>query len=121
MPAILYIPLILVGGMLVGVLASFSGLGGGIIMVPALIFAGFTAQKAAGTSLFAILIICFSAIFAHGRYGNIDWRTGLLLGAGGIIGAQLGAYLLQHLSSDLFRKVFALLLIGFAVYLFFKK
>lgn len=111
----------LIGGMLVGVFASFSGLGGGIIMVPALIFAGYTAHKAAGTSLLAILIICCSAIIAHSRYGNVDWRTGILLGVGGIAGAQLGALLLNYVPADIFRKIFALLLIAFSVYLFIKK
>lgn len=90
-------------------------------MVPALIMAGFTAQKAAGTSLLAILIICLSAILAHGRYGHIDWRTGLLLGGGGIIGAQIGAYLLHHMPAETFRKLFAALLIAVAFYLIMKK
>ena len=51
-------------GILVGVGASFSGLGGGFLMVPLLIFLGYTAQEAVGTSFLAILVIAISALIA---------------------------------------------------------
>jgi uncharacterized membrane protein YfcA len=108
-------------GVLVGIGAAFSGLGGGFLIVPFLIFLGYTAQKAVGTSFMAILIISISALFAHNRFANVDYKTGIWLGIGGIIGAQLGAYLVEQVSTATFKKVLAFVLLGLAIYIFFKK
>ena len=112
---------IIAGGVIVGMSASFTGLGGGFLMVPLLLFLGFTAQKAVGTSFVGILVIAVSALIAHGRMGNIDYKYGLLLGLGGIIGAQIGARFLEDVPTELFKKIFAVILIGLAIYLFVKK
>ena len=108
-------------GIGVGIGASFTGLGGGFLMIPILLYIGFSAQKAVGTSFLAILVISISALFAHGKMANVDYRAGALLGIGGILGAQIGARLLQHVSTEGFKKIFALVLVGLAFYLFFKK
>lgn len=113
--------LFLITGVVVGIVAAFSGLGGGIITVPFLLFMGFSAQKAVGTSFLAILIIAVSALFAHNRFANLDFRTGLLIGVGGIVGAQIGAYLVENISTPYFKKIFALLLVIIACYIFFKR
>jgi len=113
-------PLLILIGLGVGVAAAFTGLGGGIIMVPLLLGLGYEAQKAVGTSFLAILIISVSALAAHGRLANVDWKMGLLLGVGGIVGAQIGARLVEHVSTAGFRKVFAVLLVGVGVYFFAK-
>jgi hypothetical protein len=112
--------LMLLAGVGVGIGASFSGLGGGFLMVPLLLFLGYSAQKAVGTSFLAILVISASALLAHNKLANVDYRTGILLGIGGIAGAQIGARLLEHVSTANFKKIFALILIGLATYLFFK-
>ncbi len=108
-------------GILVGIFASFTGLGGGLIMIPILLYLGFTAQKAVGTSFVGILVISISALIAHNKLANVDFKYGILLGLGGIIGAQVGARLLEHVPADSFKKIFAVLLAGFAIYLFVKK
>ncbi len=108
-------------GVAVGVGAAFSGLGGGFLMVPLLLYLGYAAQKAVGTSFLAILIISVSAIVAHGRLQNVDYRAGILLGIGGLIGAQFGARLVEQVSTDSFRKIIAVLLVLLAGYLFWKK
>jgi uncharacterized membrane protein YfcA len=108
-------------GIGVGLGASFSGLGGGFLIVPLLLFLGYTAQKAVGTSFLAILVISVSALVAHNRLANIDYKAGILLGMGGIVGAQIGARLLEGVSTASFRKIFSLVLLGLAAYLFFKK
>lgn len=108
-------------GIGVGIGASFSGLGGGFLIVPLLLSLGYAAQKSVGTSFLAILVISISAIFAHNKLANIDYKAGLLLGIGGIIGAQIGARLVEHVSTGSFKKIFAGILVGLAIYLFLSK
>jgi hypothetical protein len=108
-------------GVLVGIAASFTGLGGGFLMVPLLLFFGYAAQKAVGTSFLAILMISLSAVLAHNKLQNIDYKVAVFIGIGGVVGAQLGARLVEHVSTGQFKKVFAVALVGLAAYLFFKK
>ena len=113
--------IMLASGILVGIGAAFTGLGGGFLLVPLLLFLGYTAQKAVGTSFLAILVISISALIAHNKFANVDYKTGFLLGIGGVIGAQVGARLVEHVSTAHFKKIFALVLVGLATYLFIKK
>jgi uncharacterized membrane protein YfcA len=102
--------LIMLGsGFIVGIGGAFSGLGGGFLMVPFLLILGYTAQKSVGTSFLAIIIISVSALLAHNKLANVDYRAGILLGIGGIMGAQIGARLVEHVSTAGFKKIFALL------------
>lgn len=111
----------LVIGVGIGIGASFSGLGGGFLMVPLLLLMGYTAQKAVGTSFMGILVISLSALIAHNKLANVDYKTGILLGLGGIVGAQIGARLLENVSQAAFQKIFAVILACLAVYIFLKK
>jgi len=113
--------MMVVYGVLVGIGASFSGLGGGFLMVPLLLFLGFSAQKSVGTSFLAIVVISLSALLAHNKLAHVDYKAGILLGVGGIIGAQIGARLIEHVTTANFKKIFAVILLGLAVYIFFKK
>jgi uncharacterized membrane protein YfcA len=112
---------ILASGIVVGIGASFTGLGGGFLMVPILLYLGFSAQKAVGTSFLGIMIISASALLAHNKLAHVDYKYGLLLGVGGIIGAQLGARYIDQVPTDSFKKIFAVILLGLAAYIFFKK
>jgi len=113
--------LLVVFGLLVGVAASFTGLGGGFLMVPLLLLLGHPAQKAVGTSFLAILVISLSALIAHNKLANVDYRLGILLGVGGILGAQIGSRLLEHVSTASFKRIFAMVLVALAAYLFLKR
>lgn len=117
----MHMAMMLLSGLGIGVAAAFTGLGGGFLLVPLLLFLGYDAQKAVGTSFLAILVISISALVAHNKLANVDYRLGILLGIGGILGAQVGARLVEHVSTAHFKKVFALILIGLAAYLFLKK
>jgi len=108
-------------GIVVGIAGAFTGLGGGFLMVPWLLFLGYTAQKSVGTSFLAILLISVSALIAHNKLANVDYKAGILLGMGGILGAQIGARLVEQVSTGTFKKIFAFVLLGLAFYLFFKK
>ena len=108
-------------GIIVGIGASFTGLGGGFLVIPLLLFLGYSAQKAVGTSFVTILVIAASALIAHNKLANIDYKAGLLLGCGGIVGAQIGARFIDTVSTGSFKKIFAAVLLGLAGYLFFQK
>ena len=105
-------------GFIVGILSSISGLGGGFMIVPLLIFLGREAKLAVGTSFVFILVVAISSIISHYRLGNLDIKTGLTLGLGGIIGAQIGPQILQHVSEQNFKRIFAVLLGITAVWIF---
>jgi uncharacterized membrane protein YfcA len=115
------LPLLFVLGILAGIGASFSGLGGGFLVVPLLLILGYSAQKAVGTSFLAILVIALSALVAHNKLANVDYRVGIALGLGGVAGAQVGARLVEHVSTGQFKRIFAVVLVGLAAYLFFRR
>jgi uncharacterized membrane protein YfcA len=115
--ALLLYPLL---GLLIGTAASFTGLGGGFLVVPLLIALGFTSHRAVGTSFVAILVVSLSAVFGHARFHEVDWRVGSLIGVGGIVGAQLGPKLLQGVPGPVFQKIFAGVLVALAVWMWFR-
>ena len=108
-------------GFVVGISASFTGLGGGFLLVPLLIARGLDARRAVAASFVAVLMIAVSALAGHARLHTVDWRTGLLLGLGGVAGAQIGPRLLQHVSGQTFNRIFAGVLVALAAWMFFKK
>ena len=105
-------------GLIVGILSSGSGLGGGFLVVPLLVFLGREAKMAVGTAFVFILMVSISSLLAHYRMGNIDFKTGLVMAVGGLIGAQIGPHLLQHLSDQNYKRIFSVLLVITAVWLF---
>ncbi|HUC44562.1 MAG TPA: sulfite exporter TauE/SafE family protein [Candidatus Sulfotelmatobacter sp.] len=108
-------------GFLVGISASFTGLGGGFLLVPLLIARGLEARRAVATCFVAVLMIALSAVAGHARLHTVDWRVGVLLGLGGVVGAQIGPRLLQHVSGPTFNRIFAGVLVSLAAWMFFKK
>jgi uncharacterized protein len=79
-------------GLAAGTLSALMGVGGGVILVPALVLGfGFTQHAAEGTSLLVIIPTAVMGALRHARHGYTDWRLGLLVGAGGLAGGQLGA------------------------------
>lgn len=108
-------------GVMVGVLASFTGLGGGFLVVPLLIMMGYESYKAVGTSFVSIFIISISALVAHASLQHVDVRLGVLLGIGGVLGAQLGSRLVEYVPTHIFNKIFAIILVALAVRMFLSK
>ena len=108
-------------GLLIGTVSGFTGLGGGFVLVPILLFLGFEAQKAVGTSFAVIVMISISALLVHCKLHNVDYKLAILLGLGGIIGAQLGARLIELCPTGTFKRIFAVILVFIALRMFFQK
>lgn len=113
--------LLIIIGILVGVLASFAGVGGGIIMVPLLILLKKSHTQAVGTSFLAILIISASSLFFHNKLNNVIYPWGIYLGIGGILGSYIGSQLSMQVSQNTFQKIFGIFIIIMGIYLIFKR
>ena len=105
-------------GLVIGVCASLSGLGGGFLVVPLLLYIGKEAKMAVGTSFFYIFFVSISSLIAYSRLGSVDWKTGLFLAIGGVCGAQLGPMLLQHIPQQYFKMGFSVVLVATGVWMF---
>jgi len=103
-------------GTLAGLFSGLFGVGGGVVMVPLLVlWLGFDARLAAGTSLAAIVIIATAATAVHGAYGNVHLDEGLLVGVPAVAGVLVGTQLQQRISTQAVSLVFAALLTVVAV------
>jgi uncharacterized protein len=110
-------------GLLVGAFAGVVGLGGGILLVPALVYFFHMSQhRAQGTSLAAMLApVGILAFLEYYRNGNADLKTGLLLAAGFTVGAYFGGVGAQHVPELMLRRVFAVTLIILGTRMLFGK
>jgi uncharacterized membrane protein YfcA len=84
--------LILAMGGAVGLLSGLFGVGGGFLMTPLLIFIGVPAGVAVGTQANQIVASSVSGVLAHMRRGNVDFKMGGVLTAGGFVGSALGVW-----------------------------
>ena len=107
-------------GLFVGVLTVIMGVGGGFIMVPAMIYLlGMQAGVVIGTSLMQIVAITAATTVLHAvNTKSVDIVLAVLLLAGGVIGAQFGANAAQKLPAEKLRLALALLVLAVAVRLF---
>jgi uncharacterized membrane protein YfcA len=71
-----------------------------------------------GTSFVFIFLVAISSLIAHYRLGNVDIKTGLVLALGGVLGAQMGPQVLQHVSEQNFKKIFSVFMVITAVWMF---
>jgi uncharacterized membrane protein YfcA len=104
-------------GLGAGVLSGLFGIGGGIVIVPALLyFASMEPARATGTSLGALLLpVGALGAWEFYRNGNVDVRASALVAAGLFFGAYVGARLNQILSPVQAKRAFALFLVVVAV------
>jgi len=103
--------LMLAIGVATGLLSGLLGVGGGIVMVPALVALGYTRHRANATSLASIVLVALAGTISFALAGRIDWRVGLLLGLGGIVGSTAGATLMKHLSGPMLGTIFGIVLL----------
>jgi len=104
--------LLLLIGLAAGILSGLVGVGGGIIVVPALVFAlGFTQQQAQGTSLGLLLLpIGIFAVINYYKQGYIDIRVVVIMSIAFIIGAYLGSKFALTLPEKTVKRIFAIIL-----------
>jgi uncharacterized protein len=96
-----------------GFLSGFFGIGGGIVLVPLiLLFLAPPRKVAHATSLGAIVALSTAGMIGFALSDRVDWVMGLTIGAGGVLGAALGAHLMNRLSPATLRMVFAVVLIA---------
>jgi hypothetical protein len=106
---------VLTGGV-AGFLAGLLGIGGGVIMVPLqMLLLGETIKRSIQTSLGVIVLTAIAATFGHALQGNVVWLGGIMLGFGGLLGAQASTRALPKLPdrvvSLLFRTLLAVLIV----------
>jgi len=109
--------LFLLLGVAVGILSGVIGIGGGILIVPVLVYAfHMTQHKAQGTSLGALLLpIGLLAFLQYYRAGNVDVRAAIAIAIGFLVGGYFGGAWAQHISDLALRRGFAIVLILVAV------
>ncbi len=106
-------------GLAAGFLSGMFGVGGGILIVPALVLLlGFDQRVAAGTSLAAIVPMAIVGVTSYALAGSVDWIAAALLAGGAIVGAQIGSHLLSRLPVQALRWGFISFLIVVVVSLF---
>lgn len=99
-------------GLAAGLLSGLFGVGGGTVIVPALVFfLGFNQRLAAGTSLAAIVPTATVGVISYALTGSVSWIAALILAGGAIVGAQIGTWLLHRLPLAVLRWAF----VGFLV------
>lgn len=127
MPAPEYILIYLAIGVTAGVLAGLLGVGGGLVIVPALTFTleaqgvspALAVKLALGTSLATIIFTSVSSARAHSRRGAVDWRVALSMSPGIVTGTLLGSLAASRAASGFLTVFFALFLAGVCLQLFF--
>lgn len=110
-------------GLSAGALSGLIGIGGGIMIVPALIFLfGFSQHMAQGTTL-AMLIppIGILAAWAYFRHGYVDLSAALYICVGFFFGGYFGALLATHLSNDLLERIFGIVLLLISLKMIFAR
>jgi len=100
-------------GLMAGVLSGMFGIGGGIVIVPALVFVASMAQKTAtGTSLGALLLpVGALGAWQYYKAGTLDTRAALLIAPGLLVGALIGAKIALQLPTRDLQRAFAVFLV----------
>ena len=110
-------------GIVAGILSGMFGIGGGVIIVPALMFlCGFSQLKAQGTSL-AILLppVGILAFIEYYKKGQVNVKAGVLIVIFLVIGSVFGSKLAQTIPTDILKKSFGILMILISLKIIFSK
>lgn len=108
-------------GLAAGYFSGLVGIGGGVIIVPTLVLLfGFTQYVAQGTTL-AILVppIGILAVWKYYQNGYVDIKTAAIICVGFVLGGYLGSLTAVNMQKDTLRKIFAVVLVGLGIRMFF--
>jgi len=100
-------------GILGGIIGGTFGVGGGIIVVPALVLGfGFAQHLAQGTMLATLLLPSFAiAVWTYHKVGNINWLAAVLISVGMALGSVVGASYAQSLPAPILKRMFGVLMV----------
>ena len=107
-------------GLAAGMGSGVFGIGGGVVIVPALVFiAGFSQHRATGTSLAVLLPpIGLAAVAEYSRHGQVDFKAALVIAFMMFIGAWGGAYIANKAGDAQLKMLFGVFLLGLGLYTF---
>jgi len=110
-------------GLSAGVLSGLMGIGGGVIMIPALVlFLGFDQHMSQGTTLAAMIPpIGILAAYEYYKGGHVNIPVALLLALGFVIGGMLGGRIAVGLDHHTLKRVFGILMLVISVYIIFSE
>lgn len=105
--------ILLVVGLLAGILSGMVGIGGGILIVPALVyFMHFSQTKAQGTTLFLfVLPVGILGAYNYYKTGNLDIRTALLIASTFVFGSFIGSKFTLSMDQNTVKRIFAVLIL----------
>ncbi len=105
-------------GLFAGILSGFVGVGGGVVIVPALVFfLGLTQHQAQGTSLFVLMMpVVALAVLNYWNSSNVNWRFGLIIALTFLVGGFIGSKLSLRLHPGIVKLIFGI----FMAYVSFK-
>src|SRR5690242_6200332 len=109
--------MLIIVGLAAGTLAGLVGVGGGVIIIPALVYIlGFTQKEAQGTSLGILLLpVGILAVVNYYKQGYIDIKAVIIISLAFVLGGFFGSKLALSISQDTLRKVFGTLLLVLAI------
>ena len=107
--------LVVVEGLVVGVVTGLVGVGGGFLIVPALLVLGLPMKEAVGTSLLVIALKSFAGFAGYLPQVEVDWEFIVSFTAIAIVGIWIGAHVVQFVSQKTLRRAFSVLLIVLAI------
>lgn len=106
-------------GLIGGIASGLFGIGGGIVIVPSLIYwAGFSQHKATGTSLAVLLPpIGFAAVLEYYHHGDVDLKAAMFLAVAMFVGAWGGAFLANKMEGPHLQLIFGFFVAGVGIYI----
>lgn len=111
---------LLISGAVVGTLTGFFGVGGGFLIVPALVFiTAMPIRRAINTSLLVIFVVSMSGFVSHYDTGSMNWYVASMFIIGGLIGMILANKIKQNLNDKILQIVFAVMLIVLGSIIYF--
>ena len=110
-------------GTFAGILGGMFGLGGAIIIIPALVMIlGYSQQMAQGTTLIMMVLpVGALAAFQYYQKGFVDVKAAFILAAFFFVGGYFGAKFATQIPQDILKKTFAVMLVGIAIKMWFQK